>query len=368
MRARTAIASAALAALVATASIAAEPPLPALCIDKTAVSVSGISSGGFMAHQFHVAHSAGVMGAAVIAGGPYGCAGDGYPRNLVRALNVCSAIAPGPFRGPPDVTRSIGAARAAAMANTIDALSGLQGDRVLLFSGRYDEMVPAAVVAAAGAFYRGLGNRDGIVLIDDVEAAHAMITDDFGNACRSETSPWINDCDFDLAGAALTHIYGELAPRLAPDGELKAFAQADFVDPAVTHGLAERGFVYVPRACTEGGCRLHVAFHGCRQNEALIGDAFVRHAGYNGWAEANDIVVLYPQTAVLTSTRLGVPVPWPNPRGCWDWWGFTGPHYADQRGPQIQAVAAMIERLSEGTQGRACRGDPAAPLPPSGKG
>ena len=33
----------------------------------------GLSSGGFFAHQFHIAHSALVTGAGIIAGGPYGC-------------------------------------------------------------------------------------------------------------------------------------------------------------------------------------------------------------------------------------------------------------------------------------------------------
>ncbi len=35
------------------------------------ITVSGISSGGFMAVQFHVAHSSTVGGAGVVAGGPY---------------------------------------------------------------------------------------------------------------------------------------------------------------------------------------------------------------------------------------------------------------------------------------------------------
>lgn len=41
-----------------------------LNIDKTQLSVSGISSGGFMAHQFHVAHSSNVMGPALSLAGP----------------------------------------------------------------------------------------------------------------------------------------------------------------------------------------------------------------------------------------------------------------------------------------------------------
>ena len=42
--------------------------------DLSATSVSGISSGGYMAVQFHIAHSATVIGAGVLAGGPYYCA------------------------------------------------------------------------------------------------------------------------------------------------------------------------------------------------------------------------------------------------------------------------------------------------------
>jgi hypothetical protein len=47
------------------------PTLPHM--DRTAVTVSGLSSGGFFAHQFHVAFSSLVKGAGILAGGPYGC-------------------------------------------------------------------------------------------------------------------------------------------------------------------------------------------------------------------------------------------------------------------------------------------------------
>jgi len=34
-----------------------------------------------------------------------------------------------------------------------------------------------------------------------------------------------------------------------------------------------------------------------------------------------------------------------NPRGCWDWWGYTGTGYATRDASQIRAVMAMVERL-----------------------
>jgi poly(3-hydroxybutyrate) depolymerase len=77
---------------------------------------------------------------------------------------------------------------------------------------------------------------------------------------------------------------------------------------------------------------VHVAFHGCKQS----GERFPREAGYNRWAETNQLVVLYPQVKASLF----------NPRGCWDWWGYTNAAYATKEGTQIRAVWAMLERLS----------------------
>ena len=329
------------------AGAAEAEPLPALCIDENAISVSGISSGAFFAHQFHVAHSARVMGAAIFAGGPYLCAGDNFPQSLFRSLSVCSHFSPGPFRGPPDPQRSIAAARGAAAAGGIDDVSGLRGDRVFLFSGRLDTFVPVSVVEAVQSFYRAFDVAGDISFERDIDAAHAMVTKNFGNQCDTSEAPHLNACGYDLAGAALAHIYGSLDSATSADGKLLAFNQTEFVKAGERHGLAGSGYAYVPEACMRGRrCRLHVAFHGCQQNADTIGDAFIRGAGYNEWAEANRIVVLYPQAAAVADRVAGVRLDWPNPRGCWDWWGFTGADFARKSGPQISAVDSMIDRLA----------------------
>ena len=49
---------------------------------------------------------------------------------------------------------------------------------------------------------------------------------------------------------------------------------------------------------------------GLHYPRGTIGDVFAVHAGYNGVAEVNNIIVLYPQ---VTKTLLT------NPQGCWDW-------------------------------------------------
>ena len=80
--------------------------------------------------------------------------------------------------------------------------------------------------------------------------------------------------------------------------------------------FAAKGYIYIPSKCQNGECSVHVAFHGCEQGYNTIGDKYVRHGGYNEVAEANDIVILYPQ--VDESSYLPM-----NPNGCWDWWGYN---------------------------------------------
>ena len=48
--------------------------LPKLGTDVASTSVSGLSSGAFMAVQIEVAHSKDIKGAGIVAGGPYACA------------------------------------------------------------------------------------------------------------------------------------------------------------------------------------------------------------------------------------------------------------------------------------------------------
>jgi poly(3-hydroxybutyrate) depolymerase len=71
-------------------------PLPALRADTKAVTASGLSSGGYMAVQLHIAHSKQVKGVGVIAGGPYYCAQG----SLWTALYNC--MTPGAWSPLPD--------------------------------------------------------------------------------------------------------------------------------------------------------------------------------------------------------------------------------------------------------------------------
>jgi poly(3-hydroxybutyrate) depolymerase len=358
-----------LGAASAAEGAALEPaPLPALALAPP-VTVSGLSSGAFFAHQFHIAFSSLVEGAAILAGGPYACA-DNVPAVLwanpaatvATATAVCTHVGRRAFGGfgfllpdGPDADGSERAIEEAARKGTIDDPANIADDRVWLFHGARDAIVPEASMDAVAEVYRSLGvDGERLRVERRGDAAHGFPVTDAASdaadvaACGVTARPYLIDCGFDAAGDLLAQLLGPLEPPVAPVPEhLKRFDQTPFLpagDDRVS--LAAEGFVYVPGACTAAGaaCRLHVAFHGCRQGASAVGDDFVADAGYNGWAEANGIVVLYPQ--VIAATAAFDPAGLHgNPEGCWDWWGYSTRAFATRDAPQMRAVRAMIEAL-----------------------
>lgn len=329
------------AALLAFSCGAAER-LQALDADTRGITVSGVSSGGDMAVQFHLAHSRIVRGVGALAAAPYYCAMG----SLWAAYYNCAT--PNAWARLPPVAALASLAQGLARAGSIDPLAGVAGARVWLFSGTRDETVRPEVVKALRDFYRAIAPRADIAWVNDVPAGHGMVTSSSGHACGASERPFINSCGYDAAGALLGHLLGKLAAPADRGGHLAEFDQREFAGGApAAIGMADSGYAWVPRSCKRERCRVHVVFHGCRQNAEAAGRRFVREAGYNRWAESNRLIVLYPQTVARAGWDFasGVPNFIFNPRGCWDWWGYTGKAYHTKRAPQIQAVRAMIERL-----------------------
>lgn len=315
-------------------------------IDQT--SVSGVSAGAYMAGQFQLAHGRDVVGAGIIAGGPWGCAESLYADvmpgpgtaflNLSRAMNGCMLNALRAW-GIPDPEWLASRAGQLAAKERIDPIASVRPDRIYLFTGREDRTVVPAIVAAARDFYRALGVGDqNISYVDDLPAGHGFVTEDEGLACDESSSPYIVDCNYDMAGALLGHIYGRLEPKSTePSGEVITFDQGEFLQDLGSHGMADAGAVYIAPGCRDaGGCRVHIAFHGCNQNTAAVGNAFITDTGYLAWADSNRLIVLFPQ---VSSTPA-------NPQACWDWWGYTGREFLTRDAPQIVAVRRMLMRLA----------------------
>ncbi len=315
-------------ALATAAQAAAAPPLPAMKTQQ--VSISGLSSGAFMAVQYEVAYSGSVVGAGIIAGGSYYCAQG----SMMAAVGSCKGA---------DVAELVALTRKRAETGQIDPVSKLAPHRVWMFSGTLDKLVPSASMADLAKYYAAFIPAAQIEYKGDLAAGHAMPTDSFGNKCDALAPPFISNCGYDAAGKLLQWIYGPLKARgdnAAPAGKLLEFDQSEFLPSPTSHGMADTGYVYIPPGCESGGavCKLHIALHGCLQDIGNLKDTYARHAGYNAWADTNRIVVLYPQTAALS--------PMPNPKACWDWWGYDDPDYSVKNGRQLRAIKRMADRLT----------------------
>ncbi len=320
--------------LSALGAHAAEAPLPKLALDATRTTVSGLSSGAYMAHQIHVAFSDHIAGAALIAGGPYHCA-EG---SLQTALAHCMTPADG--KGP-DVAALAQFARAQAKAGRIAPLSGLAHDRVLILHGRADKTVAESLSADTASLYRALVPAKAFELHEDLARSftHTFPTLDAGASCDTATTPYVGKCGFDAAAEIFAQLYGKPPHTVGTaTGELRTFDQDAYRSDGADAFMAAKGYAYVPKACADGQrCALHIAFHGCQQNADTVGEAFVRDAGYNRWADAYGVVVLYPQARASMAPL--------NPKGCWDWWGYSGENYDTRDGVQMRAVAGMSAAL-----------------------
>lgn len=350
--------------------------LPALNIDIAETSVSGISSGGFLAAQFGIAHSAMVKGVGVVAAGPYYCARG----SVSTAMERCSCTSTD--RDSCDfsetsanvselvkITRDL-SQRTYIPAGTrharpvIDDPANVAKQRVISVFCARDTKTPLAIGRQLLQYYLDLGIQPANFKAEKPlpDAAHTMPTVGYGGACSDEKTPFIGRCGYDTAKEILSWIYNEhpLSPAGSrPAGEFYRFKQAQYVpgewrSPFFlwASGLDSTGWAYIPNSCQRGeACRVHIVLHGCKQGQTFVplsrapgsplyyGDQFVKHTGYDRWADNNRLVILFPQA---------VSIPNRNGFGCWDWFGYTGKDYATQEGVQIRTLKAMVDRLASG--------------------
>lgn len=344
MKAFCAALATALLATPAGAQEEAPAPLPALVIDTASISVMGVSAGGYMATQLAVAWPTRFSGLAVFAAGPWGCAQG----SLSRALNQCMNT-----RLDLPELETLAARHARYQADgRVGAADALAEQRVYLWHGGNDDVVnPRLGDLLAEQYRHWLANPEAQLKVERTpHAAHGWpVSADDGVAvgCSDGGSPHLLGCGLDGAGQALQWLYGERMQTPAGDdgqGTLMTFDQDAFYSG---RRLAEAGYLFVPDACAEGAsCALSVALHGCGMSAEQIGETFVRHSGLNSWAVENRLVVLYPQVEPSL----------PNPKACWDWWGYDesswqrDPHHDSRQGQQVQAIKAMVDQLvSPGT-------------------
>ena len=318
-----------IALLTATVSHAGDSP--DVKIDRDKVTVFGFSSGGEMAHQMHLAYSDLINGVAIVAGGPYGCAEGSSSIAMSRCMG-----------GVPDavpVAERVAVVRAAAAAGELAATNNLENDRVWLFHGTQDPIMGAGLSDALAALYSEFIPAEQILYVNDIEAGHGFPAQGHGSECTAMEPPFVIDCDFDAAGALLQHLYPDLvAPGPGPGLELAKVT----LPGAAEAGLSDAAYLFIPPACvnSEKACAMHMVLHGCGQSAVQLGTDFMMQSGFLPWAQANDIVMAFPQV-----------VPGPlNPFTCWDWWGYTGANYDTRDGAQMAVLADWISSFTDQNQ------------------
>ena len=194
------------------APLAAEPSaLRGYNADIKESSISGISSGAFMAVQFATAWSSTIKGVGVVAGGPYWCAqadaADWTNDFVLPAWTATHACMKGP---PPDLSVLFAKADAKAASGEIDALQNLSRQKVYLFHGYNDKVVAKSVSDAAADFYRhylGDANQGNLYYQTALGAGHSLVVAQQSanlNACNANESPYIDQCGYDQAGIILS--------------------------------------------------------------------------------------------------------------------------------------------------------------------
>ncbi|MBL7544717.1 MAG: PHB depolymerase [Bdellovibrionaceae bacterium] len=284
-----------------------------------------------MAVQLHVALSTVFRGAASVAGGVYWCSEGNSLTAQVKCMQNPSAL---------KVDTYVKKAQAEAQAGTIEKLANLKRSKIYIFASPKDGVIKHESSDRLYEFYSQFVPQNQIVYQNQIAAAHSWVTKDYGNECDVQALPWLNNCKYDMAGDILKHLYGPLNANRTIRNDMRsqiyAYDQTEF--QSQNSALFDYGYIFIPTNCgtRRALCKLHVALHGCQMNPDHVRDQFAVHSGLNSWAEANNIVVLYPQAQK---------VPQVNPYACWDWFGFTGKDFANRNGSQIIAIQKMVYRL-----------------------
>lgn len=296
-------------------------------------TVSGHSSGGSMASQHFFAYSDVAQGLGHFQAAPYAC-------KSLPNRNVCT-------KQPSGISVSDMAeyAEQQAQAGNIAPLEGMRQRPIWVFAGGSDSIVLPLVCTRAAELYSRYSNNVESEQVSN--AQHAYVTDgscpsNVCNGCSALRVPFLNDCGYDMAGNMLAHVLGrQLAPRVAQvNAHFLEIDQSQFFPSGMSAqnlGMNTRAFAYIPASCRANpdSCAIHVMYHGCSSSiDSYVGDRVYKHWGGNGWAESNQLLMLYPQTHSFN---------------CWDWTGtqanVNDPQHDTRDGMQINTVNRMVSAL-----------------------
>lgn len=142
------------------------------------------------------------------------------------------------------------------------------------------------------------------------------------------------NCAYDLSGKYLAYVTGEtmksIITKYNSKGQLYQFDQEKFnCDDSL---MFNHGFMYIPDACKESDCKLHVFFHGCEQTAGTLGASVMQRTGLLEHAAANNIVTVFPQNWDPGNQN--------QPQHCW-----SAGASDDVNHPQIMALRRILKTM-----------------------
>ncbi len=416
-------------------------------IDHSKFSISGISSGGFMADQMATIYSSEFSGVGTVAGGFYYCAEDYLPAkikadsNTIGASNlflfepsnqiitdtlnpfvILTGVNPGswfaPQKGNPiyqAVGVCMGGTKKAKLpteylksneaSHLIDPLFNLRNQKAFIYHGKSDSVLNFKMQDLLKSFFLSVGVKANNIAVYTGSGSHNFPTDrQDGIPCGKEQVPYVAKCNFDLAGKLLGHLVDNNLVRADFNKDhiylvdqninfvnVDKSQESEWVTPVPS--IAPYGYLYANDKCLNDpvSCHLHIALHGCKMTDNYSEDfqtqyqnqvssfrivrmrsrknsvfpipnfpgipftlpsiedkisqygllKFVLDSGYINYAEQNDVMILFPQAWISENNY-----PY-NPKGCWDWFGWTGENYATNTGSEASWMIHFIHSIAK---------------------
>jgi hypothetical protein len=371
---------------------------------QAAVTVSGISSGGFMAAQLGVIYSDEISGVGTVAGGFYGCASDHFEQMhqlaesnfmndkalfllntfnpIHRAVNIC-------MKAPTLAIVNSDRAEAFADQKLIADTKNIKNQKVYIYQGQGDKVVSPKMQKQLKDFYLKMSVPEKNIQLSTSKGGHNFPTDQKNlNACSEQGVPYISSCNKNVAGEILNFLVSPKLVRTKADiRNMHVISQKQDSRP---DSISEYGYLVSSQKCLDNPakCNLHVALHGCEMNDSfssafdkkfqqtMLLDAgfmmtgiykmrssldlfspfsphigqkkddmglmtFVKSSGYADYVEKNNLMVLFPQTQISEKSY-----PY-NPKGCWDWIGTSGSNHLTNKGVETAWLMDLIHAVQK---------------------
>ena len=283
-----------------------------------------------MATQYQVAYSRDVIGAGIIGAGPWLCAQGVITRALANASQGSA--------GGPDDRALVATLRASAAVRRRRRSFLARAGPHLALPRQADRTVGAAVSDSLLRFYLRFVPRERIHYETQVQAAHGFPTRSAA-ALRYRRIAMDHRLRFDAAGKMLVTSTTACASRPAP-------SRGSCANSTRRAMRGRHRFLRSPRRVPFRAERLRggQALPAARRVPWLWTRRRLRRPDLSGASRLQPLGRREPHRRALSAGGRSYSVAPFNPRGCWDWWGYSGADYAARNGAQLRERAPHARR------------------------